>query len=246
MRPISVGAHEKFSRQFSPRTMGMYIDNNNAFSCKYPTPAGPVAGVPCGTIDGVVVEGIVDEDGMLCCPEGCGTCGGTTCSTMPMSWVKPHPNGEPLAVDPSVPEDATSGGEQSKPVRMSSKTASDVSSEFIRKVDDLQRCQGGGLVVPVTWPQVLLLVDDFQLPFRPQSKRASLPLLPFLFPFQNNARQQTDFCCMRIMETLEAVCGVDGVKAPCRMPQSEHRNVWCFPPYIQVITYLSAPWLLFV
>ena len=79
-----------------------------------PASAEPIAGAPCGTVNGVVVDGVLDDDKMLCCPAGCGTCGGTECSTMPMSWVMPDPDGGPLAVDPSVPADATSGGEQTK------------------------------------------------------------------------------------------------------------------------------------
>eukprot|EP00752_Nemacystus_decipiens_P009205 g8221.t1 len=97
----------------------------------------PIAGAPCGTVNGVVVDGVLDDDGMLCCPAGCVECGGNHCSTMPMSWVMPDPQGGPLAVHPDVAPDATSG----------------------------------------------------------------------------------DFCCMGVMDTLTAVCGVDGAVAPCRMPQ---------------------------
>ncbi|CAN0056693.1 unnamed protein product, partial [Hapterophycus canaliculatus] len=53
-----------------------------------------------------VVDGVLSDDGYLCCPTGCGLCGGTSCNAMPMSWVQPGLT--PLSVNASVPEDATS------------------------------------------------------------------------------------------------------------------------------------------
>lgn len=77
-------------------------------------PADPVDATPCG-----VTDGVLSDDGFLCCPAGCGTCGGLTCSSVPMSWV--IPGDTPLSVDPSVPDGATSAGEYTKSqVQMSS------------------------------------------------------------------------------------------------------------------------------
>jgi len=67
---------------------------------------------PTGTPCGEMAEGVLDADGMLCCPKGCGTCGGPSCSTIPISWVMPEsPLVTPLALQKGVQRDATSAGE---------------------------------------------------------------------------------------------------------------------------------------
>lgn len=61
----------------------------------------------CEVTDGILST---DDDEMMCCPTGCGTCGGDSCNNLPMSWVQPGDT--LLSVDASVPEGASSGGEQ--------------------------------------------------------------------------------------------------------------------------------------
>lgn len=70
----------------------------------------------CGFTESVVdscgvsgVQGIADEDGVLCCPSGCGTCGGTGCDSVPMSWVAP--GSTILSIADDIPTDASSSGE---------------------------------------------------------------------------------------------------------------------------------------
>jgi len=77
---------------------------------------------PTGTPCGEVAEGVLDDEGTWCCPKGCGTCGGKSCSTIPISWVMPEsPLETPLALQEGVQPNATSAGkrEPTRPTELS-------------------------------------------------------------------------------------------------------------------------------
>lgn len=78
------------------------------------------------------------------------------------------------------------------------------------------------------------------------TQRASLLVCTRSCSLFKPCAQQTDYCCMGVMDTLQVVCGVDGAVAPCRMPQGEYqRDVsGALSIYVQRRPFRSFAWLL--
>ncbi|CAN0452723.1 unnamed protein product, partial [Ectocarpus sp. 12 AP-2014] len=186
-------------------------------ACALP-PTDPVDATPCG-----VTDGVLSDDGFLCCPAGCGTCGGLTCSSVPMSWVMPGDT--PLSVDPSVPDGATSadyccsdifettetvcGAGVEAPCRMPQELETKVDTCGVKGIEGLagpaNTCCPLGCAICVgigCGDQHISYVFPGELPWSTTAPEGS-------------ATQ--DFCCQSAFRDV-GECGVDGAEPPCMIP----------------------------
>ncbi|CAM9534876.1 unnamed protein product, partial [Ectocarpus fasciculatus] len=187
-------------------------------ACALP-PTDPVDATPCG-----VTDGVLSDDGFLCCPTGCGTCGGSTCSSIPLSWVMPGDT--PLSVDTSVPDGATSadyccygifettvtecGAGVEAPCRMPQEIETKVDT---CGVDGIVGTAGtGNMCCPLgcaicagtgCGDQHISYVFPGELPWSTTAPEGS---------------ETQDFCCLKAFRGV-GECGVDGAEPPCLIPE---------------------------
>ncbi|CAM9505375.1 unnamed protein product, partial [Pylaiella littoralis] len=180
---------------------------------------------PCVVTDGVLST---DDDEMMCCPTGCGTCGGDSCSSLPMSWVQP---GESLLlVDESVPEGASSGDYC-----------------CLSAMDNLTTvCGVDGGVAPCRMPQVFEEKEDTCgvdgiVGTAHSGGELCCPLgcdtcgstgcgeqhISYIYPGDlpwsttaPDTATTADYCCISAFRDV-GVCGEDGVEPPCTIPEVE-------------------------
>ncbi|CAM9136434.1 unnamed protein product [Scytosiphon promiscuus] len=164
----------------------------------------------------------------MCCPTGCGLCGGTSCSTTPMSWVQPGPT--PLSVDASVPVNATSydycctdifdtletvcgvdGGEP--PCRMPQEFEEKEDSCFVEGISGLVHANG-----ELCCPLGCAICGDVGCGTQHISY-----VFPGDLPWSTTAPDDattSDFCCLSAFKGV-GECEEGVVEPPCRIPEVE-------------------------